>query len=307
VALDASSEGVFNAHWQLLAGTRDAKGLAAWLPSVDTMPVTGPGGLIVMNSMDSTTIAHQDDFFEMVRRKATSKAERNEMANSRALVLLNRGRAAEAGRWLDTLGTVTPGSDAVMRLLSGVYGGGPGLDTTRLRPEQVDYWRLSQGDTIAGKRVVAVFRERAAADTLHRGWYAIAPIAEAMLAVSRGDPKALQLVDHADSLWVGREGNQFWASIQLARLYEAQGRTDRALRAVRRRWQPLGQPAIQMLAESYRLEGQLAAKLGDRQAAIAAYKNYLRLRFDPDSSRIPQRDSVRAEYAAIADVEKQKQ
>jgi hypothetical protein len=40
---------------------------------------------------------------------------------------------------------------------------------------------------------------------------------------------------------------------------------------------------------------------------INAYKNYLRLRFDPDSSRIPQRDSVRAEYAAIADVEKQKQ
>ena len=111
----------------------------------------------------------------------------------------------------------------------------------------------------------------------------------------------------ADSLWVGREGNASWASIQLARLYEAQGRTDRALRAVRRRWMPLGQPDSEGLAESYRLEGQLAAKLGDRQAAIAAYKNYLRLRFDPDSSRIPQRDSVRAEYAAIADVEKQKQ
>ncbi len=130
---------------------------------------------------------------------------------------------------------------------------------------------------------------------------------EALLAVDRGDPAAERLVDYADSLWVGREGNASWASIQLARLYQAQGRTDRALRAVRRRWLPLGSPEPVGLAESYRLEGQLAAKLGDRQAAIAAYRNYLRLRFDPDSSRIPQRDSVRAEYAAIADVEKQQQ
>ncbi len=306
-SLDASAEGVYNARWQLLSGTHDAMGVTAFLPVVDSMPVTAPGGLVVMNSMDSTTIAHQDDFFDMVRRKATSKAERNEMAFSRVLMLMNRGQAVEAGRWLDTLNAITPGSDAVLRLLGGLYGGGPGLDTTRLPTEQVEFWRLSQGDTIAGKRVVDRFRPRAAADTLHRNWYAIAAIAEAMLAVSRGDPKATQLVDHADSLWVGREGNQFWASIQLARLYAAQGRTDRALRAVRRRWLPLGQPAIHVLAESYRLEGQLAAKLGDRQAAISAYKNYLRLRFDPDSSRIPQRDSVRAEYAAIADVEKQRQ
>ena len=52
--------------------------------------------------------------------------------------------------------------------------------------------------------------------------------------------------------------------------------------------------------------GGLAADL-PQDAVITAYKNYLKLRTDPDSSRIPQRDSVRAEYAAIADVEKQKQ
>jgi hypothetical protein len=67
---------------------------------------------------------------------------------------------------------------------------------------------------------------------------------------------------------------------------------------------PLGQPEFIGLAESYRLEGKLAAKLGERDAAIAAYRNYLKLRHDPEPSMVPQRDSVRAELAAIADVEK---
>ncbi len=107
----------------------------------------------------------------------------------------------------------------------------------------------------------------------------------------------------ADSMWVGREDNSQWASIQLARLFEAQGRTDRALRAIRRRTNSLGEPTPQGLAESYRLEGQLAARAGDRVGAIRAYRNYLKMRVDPEPSMVPQRDSVRAELAAVGDVE----
>jgi hypothetical protein len=33
-----------------------------------------------------------------------------------------------------------------------------------------------------------------------------------------------------------------WSSLELARLYERQGRVDRALRAVRRRWMSMGEP-----------------------------------------------------------------
>ena len=90
-------------------------------------------------------------------------------------------------------------------------------------------------------------------------------------------------------------------SIQLARLYEEQGRTDRALRAVRRRFSPNGEPEPPGLAEAYRLEGKYASQLGDK--AIRAYRNYLRMRVDPEPSRIPQRDSVRAELAKVGDLE----
>ena len=72
---------------------------------------------------------------------------------------------------------------------------------------------------------------------------------------------------------------------------------------MRRRSSPLGQPSFAGLAESLRLEGRLAAETGDREGAIRAYRNYLRLRSDPEPSRIPQRDSVRAELGALGDLE----
>jgi hypothetical protein len=93
-----------------------------------------------------------------------------------------------------------------------------------------------------------------------------------------------------------------WASLELARLYERQGRVDRALRAVRRRWIPMGEPDPAGLAESYRLEGKLAALTDDEVGALRAYRNYLRLRVDPEPSRVPQLDSVQAELRALGDL-----
>jgi hypothetical protein len=124
--------------------------------------------------------------------------------------------------------------------------------------------------------------------------------------VERQDPAAARLTDLADSLWVGREGGQVWASFELARLYERQGRIDRALRAIRRRWIPMGEPEPAGLAESYRLEGKLAALADDKIGAIRAYRNYLRLRVDPEPSRVPQIDSVKAELKAVGDLEGQR-
>jgi hypothetical protein len=65
-------------------------------------------------------------------------------------------------------------------------------------------------------------------------------------------------------------------------VYERQGRVDRALRAVRRRWMPMGEPEPAGLAESFRLEGRLAALADDKVGAIRAYRNYLKLRIDPE-------------------------
>jgi hypothetical protein len=42
----------------------------------------------------------------------------------------------------------------------------------------------------------------------------------------------------------------------------------------------------------------------DKVGAIRAYRNYLRMRVDPEPSRVPQLDSVRAELSAVGDLEK---
>jgi hypothetical protein len=119
----------------------------------------------------------------------------------------------------------------------------------------------------------------------------------------RGEPAAARLTDRADSLWQGYTDGTAWAGLELARLYESQGRVDRALRAVRRRYNPLGEPDASGLAESFRMEGRLAALADDKVGALRAYQNYLRLRFDPEPSRVPQLDSVRAEIRALGGLE----
>ncbi|HWA56673.1 MAG TPA: hypothetical protein VG692_05430, partial [Gemmatimonadales bacterium] len=125
----------------------------------------------------------------------------------------------------------------------------------------------------------------------------------ARIAIQRNEPDAGRKLDLADSLWQGRQGAIEFASIELARLYQAQGRIDRALRAIRRRYSSNGEPVPVGLAESLRLEGQLAAQAGDKAGAIRAYRNYLKVRVDPEPSMIPQRDSVRAELAKLGDLE----
>jgi hypothetical protein len=49
-------------------------------------------------------------------------------------------------------------------------------------------------------------------------------------------------------------------------------------------------------------EWRLAAVADDKLGAMRAYRNYLRLRVDPEPSRVPQLDSVRAELRALGDL-----
>jgi hypothetical protein len=65
----------------------------------------------------------------------------------------------------------------------------------------------------------------------------------------------------------------------------------------------MGEPEPAGLAESYRLEGRLAALADDKVGAIRAYRNYLKLRVAPEPSRRAQLDSVRAELSAVGDLE----
>ena len=57
--------------------------------------------------------------------------------------------------------------------------------------------------------------------------------------------------------------------------------------------------APQLRSTFLREEGRLAAKLGDREAAIRAYRHYLMLRSDPEPEIRPEVERVRAELARL--------
>jgi serine/threonine-protein kinase len=303
IALDSAAEGVPMARWNLLQADRDGAGIAAFLSGLDSGSAQVPRGILFFTPLDSVTIAHRDSFLDAVHRLSATKAERIVMAADRARYLWNVGRPAEAAKWIDTLATLDQhGAGQVSDLGAFWFGGGP-ADTTIMDAEQLDIWRTWRGDAAAGRRLLERWRALAAKDSTDGFYGRGAAIVQAKLALDRHDPEAAHLVDVADSLWRGREGGASWASLELARLYERQGRVDRALRALRRRWLPLGEPESAGLAESYRLEGRLAALADDRIGALRAYRNYLRMRVDPEPSRVPQLDSVRAELSAVGDLE----
>ncbi len=303
LALDSTAESAPLARWDLLSATRDSAGIASAVAKWPSQPLAEYAQpILFQNPLDSVAIAHQPELLAAWRTLAVDQGERTEMGRIHVITLLNRGRPAEAARWLDTLKVVNPGNAAAYALFAALYFGGVDVDTTLMTPDIRDFLKTVGGDAAASQRTLEFQKPRAAADSLDRNWAAIFRLTNAIIAVNRRDPSATRAVDIIDSIAVGREGTE-WVSIQLARLFEAQGRTDRALRAIRRRYSSLGQPNPMGLAESLRLEGQLAAKAGDKVGAIRAYRNYLRMRVDPEPAKVPQRDSVRAELARVGDLE----
>jgi hypothetical protein len=225
------------------------------------------------------------------------------VAVDRVRYLWNLGRPTEAARWIDTLAALDRRQAGLMSVAGAYWFGGGSADTTILDAERLDLWRTWRGDAAAGKSLLKRWRDGAARDSMNAFFPLAVAVLEAKLAVDRQDPAAARLVDVADSVVRGRQAASTWSSLVLARLYERQGRVDRALRAVRRRWIPMGEPEPQGLAESFRLEGRLAALADDKVGATRAYRNYLRMRVDPEPSRVPQLDSVRAELSALGDLE----
>ena len=303
IALDSAGEGVPIARWNLLQASRDEAGIARFLEGLDSTSAQVPQGILFFSPLDSVTIANRKGLFDAVHRLSATKAERIDVATARTHYLWNLGRPAEAAKWIDTLATLDRTTAGVQSVLGAYWFGGGPADTTFMTGDQLDSWRFWRGDTAAGQRLLQFWRDRAAKDSTNAFYPRAAAIVEAKLAVDRHDPAAAHLVDLADSLARGRQAAAAWSSLELARLYERQGRVDRALRAVRRRWIPLGEPEPAGLAESYRLEGRLAALADDKVGAIRAYRNYLRMRVDPEPSRAPQLDSVRAELSAVGDLE----
>jgi hypothetical protein len=163
----------------------------------------------------------------------------------------------------------------------------------------VEQHRLWRGDT---RRAPAVLtRLQAAKDsdwiaTIDRG---CAVLLDAILATVRHRPDAAVRTERLDSLMRTGPTINFvatYGNLVVARLHEAQGHPAEALTAVQRLW--YGDFPI-FWSTYLRDRGRIAAFAGDTAGAIAAYRGYLELRYDPEPGLRPQVESVQAELARL--------
>lgn len=227
-------------------------------------------------------------------------------------VLANAGRRAEAARISDSLDRL--GSHANSSIMAAIYNDadsataarwasrlgeladGPEATSTLERQRQlgaacsVGQWRVVHGDTMTARALMS----RLAGATVSRDGSFRAALATLCAAVLEAHLSPAG-VDRLDSIMrtgpppVQRPLPQ--ENLTLARLLAARGEHARALAAVRR-GSPYGDGSA--LAGLRRLEGELAARTGDRAGAERAWRHYLYLRSNPDPGLIPQRDSVRS-------------
>ena len=317
LALDSTDWPAFAARWHLAAARRDRRAMSDFVAHVDSVdPV------LILNFSrdelgDSIGVAHWETFLRAARARVTTSDEHSRYAWVVLMQALNRGRPAEGRPWIDS---VTPERQRYYRIMGWLFGADTaGMNSAGLREQRLaasrtgplgwpsplllaEAWKLHRQDLSSVDRTVARLRtDPLLRDSVRQDHLVSAQILEAWSAVLRGSPDARALLERADSVLLGRGDLMTIECFNplIARLYARIGVADRALATIRWRSQvgtylyPVG------LAETSRLEGLWAAGTGDRAGAVRAYRRYMMLRTDPEPSKIGQRDSVRAELAAL--------
>jgi tetratricopeptide (TPR) repeat protein len=276
---------------------------------VDSTP--GMGTYLTLFPLDTAVISHSEHILGTLMRQASSANERRDAIRSRLVVLWNSGRPVEAARWVDSLSAYgeQPWLVVQHRVLSPTLYGGDWVSPVMYPPAGDDHpsvlfaseaARLARGDAASVNRSTASIRRQAATgETANEDLLRMATVLDAWASVVRNAPDARAVVQTADSAVRGWQTNNQVYSLVVGRAWFELGEFDRALTAIRRRYNTLGFPSANGYAEALRLEGKIAAKTGDRAGAILAYQRYLRLRRDPEAVMKPQRDSVVAELAAL--------
>jgi tetratricopeptide (TPR) repeat protein len=169
----------------------------------------------------------------------------------------------------------------------------------------VEQWRLWQGEYSSTENSIEQLRSSAyPADSSVTASFAhtCASVLKALHASATGHADAERLVVQLDSVLrvmpfgvytgerLDRTGN-----LVVTQLFELYGDLEAAYRAVKRRefFQP------RYLSTYLREEGRLAARLGDREAAIRAYRHYLTLRSDPEPEFLADAEQIRNELARL--------
>jgi tetratricopeptide (TPR) repeat protein len=254
--------------------------------------------------------------------RASTSTERSQALFRQYWLALNLGRPREADSILEVANSfLAPGQEwqrEIPRIAVAVYMDGdqaaaekaarqlaaqPALNSENLH--DLTTWRLEQGRLEGVREVI---------ERLRRGKVPAAPgqsafqdslradILEARLARLENDPRLPQIALALDPKLRRALGGQHLfgqGNLTIARIYESLGDYPNALAAVRRQYRGNAPGQDRFGPTFLREEGRLAAIMGLREEAIAAYSTYLAVRADPEPAVQPQVDSVKAALAAL--------
>jgi hypothetical protein len=259
-----------------------------------------------------------------LERRAKTSAEQRGAATLRMTVRLNQGRLREAIALAEApsgsrasppllriglaLLTDTPDSAAAAAVRDVArLAAGPVPDASQPAALQgyfaaialLGEWAAANGDaagvTRAAARMRAATREPSPITRYAAIW---AALLDGHAAALRGLPTARGYADEADSLL--RLGADLpppaGENLMLARLYDALRDPVKALAAVRR-GSPNGENFLQLFF--WREEARLAARAGDRAAALAVYERCVRMVSAPDPEVAAMLEAVKREIGAL--------
>ena len=245
-------------------------------------------------------------FDEVFSRWQVADEQRAQLQGLHGFIVFSRGRPAAAQRIWDGLGIAGQREGDFTRLAMDLADGNFGVDITPIAQRfgsaladtavtddacLLAVWRIRRGDTVAAKtdRFVA---PRGSVGC--RVWVDLATMPRDR------SPATLARLAAADSAVRNRmsilNGVRGFEPFLLAKAWEANGDTARALAAIRYRVIGLGPSEAPW---TFPYEGRLAAQVGDTTGAIAAYRMWLGITTDAEPLLKAKRDSVQAELTRL--------
>jgi tetratricopeptide (TPR) repeat protein len=310
VRTDSSAQAATYQYFMRLIAFGDAAQLAAYRNAFDTLPPFQLRSVVFTYIWPQGDVADSRRAVDVNLRTALTPQQRNTALADAYLLAMNLGRPQEALGYAQQA-LALPGvesadwharlmvdvlfwdgnSDAAARAAAAAAAAADPPAFLRCARGQ---WLAWQGEHTAARAEADALVQRepgSSGDTLSE---VCAVTLLAIAAHAAGAGEADTLLERADSLAATGPAGDIASlralNLSLARLFEARGSPDRALRAVNRH---VILPEMMNQYSALHLgRAQLAHALGDAETARAAYTEFLRLRSDPEPSLLEQRAAV---------------
>jgi len=329
LSIDPASENADGVRWRMAVALGDSAALSEITRRRDTLTPISAHTMAFVSQLDAVDLDRAQRVADAAVENARAQGDRYVALVNAHDLALNRGRPSAAvvantksrsvaasgtraymrERVRDALywdGDSAAAAAAVRELERTAFGPTPEKPSDRLGQVidlcNVELWRMGHDDTRTVATSVARLR-RVPATPADSGWmtfaHACATLLDAVAATSSGRPDAAEAVARLDSMLRTGPGSfiQDAGNLILARLKERRGDVRGALAAVRRRETLLTRPLY--LSTFLREEGRLAALAGENDAAIDAYRHYLRLRAAPEPPLTSEVEFVREELGKL--------